>query len=137
MDITVEQPARARLITSESQELPVVATLRYTSEDPFAVHIDFPSEVSLSGTDITWTFSRELLQEGLDAPAGQGDVHIWPCGRAHTVLEFHAPEGLAMVQFDTHVLRSFLKRTFAAVAFGQEDIDVAVDRGLAALVGGT
>ncbi|MGW4729317.1 SsgA family sporulation/cell division regulator [Streptomyces shenzhenensis] len=136
MDITVEQPARARLITSESQELPVSATLQYTSGDPYAVHIGFPPDVSLSGTDVTWTFSRELLQEGMDAPAGQGDVHIWPCGRAHTVLEFHAPEGLALIQFDTDALRRFLKRTFAAVALGKENIDVAVDRGLAALVGG-
>ncbi|MGW3953685.1 SsgA family sporulation/cell division regulator [Streptomyces sp. NPDC004752] len=136
MDITVEQPARARLITSESQELPVSATLRYTAQAPFAVDIGFPPDASLSGTDVTWTFSRELLQEGLEAPAGHGDVHIWPCGRAHTVLEFHAPEGLALIQFDTDVLRRFLKRTFAAVALGQENIDRAVDRDLAALVGG-
>ncbi|MER6529084.1 SsgA family sporulation/cell division regulator [Streptomyces sp. NPDC001508] len=136
MDITIEQPARARLITSESQELPVSATLRYTSGDPFAVHIGFPPEVSLSGTDVTWTFSRELLKEGLAAPAGHGDVHIWPCGRAHTVVEFHAPEGLALIQFDTYALRRFLRRTFAAVALGKENIDLAVDRGLASLVGG-
>lgn len=46
MDITLEQPVRARLITAEDQELPVPATLRYDSTDPFAVHVDFPPEVS-------------------------------------------------------------------------------------------
>ncbi|EFH28317.1 MULTISPECIES: SsgA family sporulation/cell division regulator, partial [Streptomyces] len=81
MDTTFEQPARARLITAENQELPVPATLRYRSTDPLAVCVDFPPEVSLDGQGVTWTFARALLEEGLRGPAGGGDVHIWPCGR--------------------------------------------------------
>lgn len=49
MDTTLEQPARARLITAENQELPVPALLRYDSTDPLAVCVDFPPEVSLDG----------------------------------------------------------------------------------------
>lgn len=49
MDTTFEQPARARLITAENQELPVPALLRYGSADPLAVCVDFPPEVSLDG----------------------------------------------------------------------------------------
>lgn len=135
MDIPLEQPVRARLITAEDQALPVPATLRYDSADPFAVHVDFPPEVSLAGEPVTWTFGRGLLEQGVDGPAGSGDVHIWPCGQARTVMEFHSPLGMALLQFDTAALRRFLLRSYAVVARGGEDVGSAVDRGLQALLG--
>ncbi|MFI7501593.1 SsgA family sporulation/cell division regulator [Streptomyces sp. NPDC049687] len=135
MDLTLEQPVHARLITAEDQELPVPATLRYAAADPFAVHVDFPAEVSLAGEGATWTFGRALLEEGLGGPAGTGDVHIWPCGRARTVVELHSPFGMALLQFDTLALRRFLLRTYAVVAAGGEDVAAAVDEGLQALLG--
>ena len=135
MDITLEQPAPGRLITADERELPVPATLRYVSTDPLAVHLDFPPEVSLDGTGVTWAFGRALLEEGLRGPAGSGDVHIWPCGDNRTVVEFHSPYGLALLQFDTDCLRRFLLRTYAAVAAGQEDIGAAVEEGLSSLFG--
>ncbi|MDN3026045.1 SsgA family sporulation/cell division regulator [Streptomyces sp. S.PB5] len=136
MHTVVEQPARARLITSERQDVPVFATLRYVPADPLAVHVDFPADVSLDGRPVSWAFSRELLREGMETPAGHGDIHVWPCGRALTVLEFHSPDGMALVQFDTDVMRRFLLRTCAIVPVGQEDLGPAVDRGLYALVDG-
>ncbi|WP_314225162.1 SsgA family sporulation/cell division regulator [Streptomyces zaehneri] len=135
MDITLEQPVRARLITAEDQELPVPATLRYDSTDPFAVHVDFPAEVSLAGEAVTWTFGRALLEQGVGGPAGSGDVHIWPCGPVRTVVEFHSPLGLALLQFETGALRRFLLRSYAVVAAGREDVGAAVDQGLEALLG--
>lgn len=136
MDTTFEQPARARLVTAEHQELPVPATLRYSSADPLAVCVDFPPEVALDGEGVTWTFARALLEEGLCGPAGGGDVHIWPCGRDTTVVEFHSPYGLALLQFDTPTLRRFLLSTYAVVGAGDEDLGEAVERGLSALFGG-
>ncbi|WP_405875979.1 MULTISPECIES: SsgA family sporulation/cell division regulator [unclassified Streptomyces] len=135
MDINLEQPTRGRLITAEEQELPVSATLRYSSTDPLAVHLDFPPEISLDGTEVTWTFGRALLEEGLRGPSGCGDVHIWPCGRGRTVVEFHSSYGLALLRFDTAALRRFLLRTYAVVAAGQEDLGAAVDQGLSSLFG--
>ncbi|MER5432452.1 SsgA family sporulation/cell division regulator [Streptomyces sp. NPDC002588] len=135
MDITLEQSVLARLITAEDQELPVSATLRYASDDPFAVHVDFPPEVSLAGDGATWTFARALLEEGLDGPAGTGDVHIWPCGPERTVVELHSPFGMALLQFDTPPLHRFLLRSYAVVAAGREDVGAAVDEGLQALLG--
>lgn len=135
MDLTLEQPARGRLITADERELPVPATLRYAATDPLAVHLHFPPEVSLDGTGVTWTFGRALLEEGLRRPAGNGDVHIWPCGQGRTVMELHSPHGLALLQFDTAALRRFLLRTYAVVAAGQEDIGAAVDEGLNSLFG--
>ncbi|MGK3941608.1 SsgA family sporulation/cell division regulator [Streptomyces caeruleatus] len=135
MDTTFEQPVRARLITAENEHLPVPATLRYGSADPLAVCVDFPPEVCLDGQGATWTFARALLAEGLSGPAGGGDVHIWPCGRDATVVEFHSPYGLALLQFPTDVLRGFLLGTYTVVGAGQEDVEEAVERGLSALFG--
>ncbi|MFF9405201.1 SsgA family sporulation/cell division regulator [Streptomyces anandii] len=135
MDITLEQPARARLITADQRERPVPATLRYASADPLAVHVDFPPEASLDGNDVSWTFSRALLEEGIRRPAGAGDVHLWPCGASRTVLELHSPSGMALLRFDTPALHRFLLRTYAVIAPGQEDVAAAVDRGLSALFG--
>ncbi|KOU69115.1 SsgD protein [Streptomyces sp. MMG1533] len=135
MDITLAQPARARLITAENQELPVPATLRYLSVDPLAVHVDFPPEVALDGEGATWTFARGLLEEGLAGPAGSGDVHLWPCGSDRTVVELHSPYGMALLQFDTAALRRFLLRTYAVVGAGSEDVGAAVEQGLTSLFG--
>ncbi|MGW1543450.1 SsgA family sporulation/cell division regulator [Streptomyces sp. NPDC002309] len=136
MDITLQQPAPARLITAEEREVPVPVTLRYLSTDPLAVHFDFPPESCLDGEALSWSFARTLLQDGVRGPAGGGDVHIWPCGRALTVLELHSPRGLALLQFDTSALRRFLLRTYAVVAAGQEDVAGAVERGLSSLFDG-
>ncbi|MFF7749299.1 SsgA family sporulation/cell division regulator [Streptomyces sp. NPDC007971] len=136
MDVIIEQPAHARLITAEDQEVPVSATLRYTAGDPLAVFVDFPPEATLGGDEVTWTFARSLLDQGLRAPAGHGDVQIWPYGHTRTVVEFHSSCGLALIQFPTSALRRFLLNTYAMVPAGQEDVAAVVERGLSTLFGG-
>lgn len=136
MSRSLEQPARARLVNPHCQERPVRVTLRYTSADPYAVHIDFPASASMDDTGVTWTFARALLEEGLTTPAGIGDVHLWPCGPVHTVVELHAPYGMAMIRFDTAVLRRFLCRSHAVVEPGGEDLGSLLDAGLTSLLGG-
>jgi hypothetical protein len=91
VDIAIEQPARAHLITAGGRELPVPAPLRHASADPSAVHLDFPPEAALDGKDVAWTFSHALLEEGLQRQAGAGDVHLRPCGVLRTVSEPHPP----------------------------------------------
>lgn len=135
MDITIAQTVSARLITLDEHDLVVSATLRYAAADPLAVHVDFPPEASVDGDDVSWTFARSLLEEGLARPAGTGNVRLRPCGDARTVLELHAPSGRALLQFDTPALRRFLLRTHAVVAPGREDVGAAVERGLDALFG--
>ncbi|GHF56384.1 SsgA family sporulation/cell division regulator [Streptomyces thermodiastaticus] len=135
MDATLEQSATARLIDAEGQARVVPATLRYASADPLAVHLDFPPDASLDGREVSWTFARSLLKEGLRRPAGVGDVRLRPCGQACTALELHSSSGMALLQFDTPALRRFLLRTYAVVPPGREDAGAAVDRGLSALFG--
>ncbi|MGA4849417.1 SsgA family sporulation/cell division regulator [Streptomyces sp. G5(2025)] len=107
----VEQYARAHLVTDSSEghrAVPVV--LRYDAEaDPHTVRIGLPGPHE-------WTFARQLLEQGLRAPVTAGDVHVWPCGRVQTIVEFHAGEGVTVVQFDASALMRFLRRTYAAAA---------------------
>ncbi|MFE9442869.1 SsgA family sporulation/cell division regulator [Streptomyces sp. NPDC006602] len=135
MNITVEQPIGARLVTSDDQERAIPATLRYTSADPLAVHVGFPAHVTLDGEDVTWTFARALLEEGLGAPAGIGSVHIWPCGPRRTFVEFHAPQGVALLSFDTLLLRRFLNRSYTVVEPGAEVAVAVLDQDLTSLFG--
>lgn len=131
--IVLEQTVRARLITPDHPERPVRPTLRYTSADPFAVHIDFPARMSAGGESARWMFARTLLDEGLDAPAGIGAVRIRPQGRSRTVMELRSPLGMAVIRFGTAALQRFLLRSYDVVEPGSEDLGPVLDRGLTSL----
>ncbi|MEU1270198.1 SsgA family sporulation/cell division regulator [Streptomyces sp. NPDC005799] len=135
MYIALEQPTGAHLLTPDHEELAVPVTLRYSSEDPLAVHLVFPAWISLDEEEVTWTFARALLEEGLDAPAGLGTVHVRPYGPTDTLAEFRAPEGVAVVRFRTADLRHFLHRSYTVTEPGGEPLRPALDRGLATLFG--
>ncbi|MEU1027045.1 SsgA family sporulation/cell division regulator [Streptomyces sp. NPDC005904] len=136
MAVTLQQPTRARLVAPDGHEYGLPVVLRYSAEDPLAVQITFPSEASLDGMEVTWIFARQLLEDGLSAPAGGGDVRIWPCGWARTVLEFHSHQGMALVQFDRIALRRFLARSYSVVPDGEEEGGLDLDEGLSRLLGG-
>ncbi|ANH91945.1 MULTISPECIES: SsgA family sporulation/cell division regulator [unclassified Streptomyces] len=109
----VEQYARARVVTEDDHQdehcgVPVV--LRYDpQDDPGAVRMALPGLPER-------TFSRSLLEQGLRAPTGTGEVRVWPCGRVQAVVEFHSPRGVSVVQFETKTLLRFLRRTYTAAA---------------------
>ncbi|MFF4900828.1 SsgA family sporulation/cell division regulator [Streptomyces sp. NPDC001068] len=106
----VEQYARAHIVTDEDPQDPgaVPVILRYDPEDdPRSVRVDLP------GTD-EWTFSRDLLEQGLRTPAESGDVRVWPLGRVQAVVEFHSDHGTSVVQFESKALLRFLRRTYMA-----------------------
>lgn len=132
----LEQPVRARLVTPDSAQRPIRPTLRYRAADPFAVHIDFPAHVSADEDGVTWTFARSLLEEGVGGAAGIGDVRIRPYGRSRTVVEFHAPHGMAAIRFGTASLRRFLQRSYAVVEPGREELGPELDHGLMSLLDG-
>ncbi|MFE4371254.1 SsgA family sporulation/cell division regulator [Streptomyces sp. NPDC056835] len=134
MSPVIEQPATARLITDAPHPKPVSVTLRYDGADPLAIRIVFPPEVSLDDDEVVWAFARDLLESGLRLPSGEGDVQIWPCGRAQVVLEFHSPDGVAVVQLDTAPLRRFLNSSYTMVPVGQERHDIEVETELSKLL---
>ncbi|MFD3487611.1 SsgA family sporulation/cell division regulator [Streptomyces sp. NPDC058665] len=130
MSAVVEQPAKVRLITDAPHHGCLTVTLRYDSADPLAVRVAFPAEVSRDDAEVVWAFARQLLESGLRTPSGEGDVRVWPCGRAQTMLEFHSPEGVALTQFDTSLLRRFLRLTHQTVPVGEERYPLRAKRGL-------
>lgn len=136
MSITLEQTLGAQLLTADDEELAVTVTLRHTSADPFAVHFVFPAWISLDGEEVTWTFARGLLEEGLGSPAGLGNVHVRPAGPTRTAVEFRGAEGVALLLFDTTALHRFLLRSYAVTEPGSEPLGPALERGLAWLLDG-
>ncbi|MGW7437953.1 SsgA family sporulation/cell division regulator [Streptomyces sp. NPDC054849] len=112
----VEERVRARVITDDPLYRTIPVALRFAPAEPLAVRIVFPAGLSPEGTDNEWVFPRALLEAGLQVPTGTGDVRIWPCGRVQAIVEFHSPDGVAVVQFDIAALRRFLRRTYAPAA---------------------
>jgi len=104
----IEQYARAHVVTDDEDPGAVPVLLRYDPDrDPRSVRIGLP------GTH-EWTFSRALLERGLQAPAESGAVRVWPCGRVQAVVEFHSDGGVDVLQFDAKALVRFLRRTYTA-----------------------
>ncbi|WP_055532891.1 SsgA family sporulation/cell division regulator [Streptomyces graminilatus] len=120
----VEQYARAHIVTDteDDDRGPVPVVLRYDPDaDPRVVRIRLPGSPGLHDPrdphgPHEWTFSRSLLEEGLRAPVGSGEVRVWPCGRVQAVVEFHSAGSVSVVQFETKTLMRFLRRTYMAGA---------------------
>ncbi|MBC9713604.1 SsgA family sporulation/cell division regulator [Streptomyces sp. TRM66268-LWL] len=136
MSTVIEQDVEARLVAAAPRMPTIPATLSYDRTDPFAVRMSFPAPATLEGVEVSWAFARELLISGIEGPAGEGDVRVRPYGYDRTVLEFHAPEGTAVVHVRTGELRRFLKRATALVPAGREHLHLDVDQNLAELLGG-
>ena len=77
---------------------------------------------------------EELLIGGLTTPAGEGDVHVWPCvdssGRSMVIIELNSPDGELLVQVPTKDLYRFVNRTLSTVPLGGEgdfiDLDLLI-----------
>lgn len=134
MVAAVDQALAGQLVLDPDLSEEIQANLRYSSDDPFAVHLVFPPTVSLEGEEVEWIFARELLDDGLYEPAGDGDLRLWPCAPGLVMLEFESPHGLALVEFSAGDLLEFLHCTYQAVPAGQEAQHVDVDAELAALL---
>ena len=72
---TVSAELGLRLVVSQEVIVPLVASLYYDKDDPYAVRMAF--HVGLD-EPVEWTFARELLAMGAEGIAGLGDVKIWP-----------------------------------------------------------
>ncbi|MGW0994466.1 SsgA family sporulation/cell division regulator [Streptomyces sp. NPDC002520] len=134
MSTVIAQPVEARLVAAAPRMQSIPATLRYDRSDPFAVRMTFPAPSTLEGVDVCWTFSRELLTAGLHDEAGDGDVRVRPYGYDRTVLEFHAPEGTAIVHVRSGEIRRFLEATRDLVPAGMEHLHMDLDHDLAELM---
>ncbi|MEU3901676.1 SsgA family sporulation/cell division regulator [Streptomyces sp. NPDC045251] len=134
MDTTVSCELHLRLIVSSESSLPVRASLRYDTADPYAVHADFHTGAE---DTVEWVFARELLTAGLHIPAGIGDVQVWPCrSRRLDILciALASEEGEALLHAPARVLEEFLERTEAVVPPGTEHRHLSFDQELSRIL---
>jgi hypothetical protein len=117
----------------------VPALLSYEAADPFAVRITFGDSAtgpSAADDGVTWLVGRDLLRVGLDRPAGDGDVRVWPASATADVLFLHlrAPSGEALFELSRATLSAFLRETEVLVPAGSEAAALDLDDELAALL---
>jgi len=127
-----------RLVVPQQTVVPLVASLYYSKEDPYAIRIAF--HVGLD-EPVEWIFARELLSSGVKGREGLGDVVVWPStgsadGRPGNVLniELSSPFGQAHFEAPIKEVSDFLKRTYAIVPAGDEAEFVNVETELADLL---
>jgi hypothetical protein len=132
--VTLTQPVRLELIDTTGASTPIDAELHYDRRDPYALTAVFMTGYS----QVRWTFGRELLVQGIYEPAGDGDVHVWPCldadGHAVVIIELCSPDGEALVQARTGDLTSFVERMTKVVEPGSESLYVDVDGTITAIL---
>jgi hypothetical protein len=121
------------LVVPGDDPLPVDATLSYDAADPYAVHLDIAAGEGV----VRWSFARELLTAGVDAPSGEGDVRIIPvAGRdgRRVRIQLSSPDGAAILEAPLTEMVEFLGATFDAVPTGTESDHFDVDALLAGLL---
>ena len=118
---------------NDSRPTPVSTRWTYDSSEPYAVTVAFATE---RGRWVEWVFARELLVDGLNERAGEGDLSIRPDSDPDLlVLEIHAPSGNASFLLDRDDTEDFLAETLELVPAGSESTHFDIDALLAELAG--
>ena len=121
-------------LVAPGQPMPLIATLSYCDDDPYAVRAAF--HVGLE-RPVEWIFSRELLAAGTGGREGIGDVRVWPGDDGRVLcIEVSSPAGQATFEAPAADVRSFLDRAYQLVPEGEEAGHADVDAGLASLLAG-
>ncbi|WP_405614464.1 SsgA family sporulation/cell division regulator [Streptomyces sp. NBC_00076] len=123
----VERELELRLILSQDHSIPVLTRLAYRADDPYAVRVTFHIT---SEHPVKWTFSRDLLVEGVFRPSGDGDVRVWPSkvdGRSVVLMALSSPDGEALIQAPTAQMSAWLERTLRVVPPGTEGEQLGID----------
>ncbi len=124
---TVSAELGLTLVVPDHGTVPLVASLYYSADDPYAIRMAF--HVGLD-EPVEWIFARELLGAGLAEPTGEGDVQVWPGsldGRDVLNLSLSSPFGQAHFEAPITATADFLRRTYGLIAAGQEDEFIDVD----------
>jgi len=131
---TVSAELGLMLVVPEHGTVPLVASLYYSADDPYAIRMAF--HVGLD-EPVEWIFARELLSAGLPQRAGEGDVQVWPGppdGREVLNIALSSPFGQAHFEAPANAVADFLRRTYGLIAAGREDEFIDVDSELDALL---
>ena len=117
---TVAAELGLRLVVPEHGGVPLTASICYRGDDPYAIRMSF--HVGMD-EPVEWIFARDLLATGMETPAGEGDVRVWPSscfGQDVLNISLSSPFGQAHFETPLAALSSFLLRTFEIVPLGWE-----------------
>ena len=133
---TITTPLALTVATGNG-EAELSGELRYDPSDPFAVSLAIGVEC---GEPVLWTFARDLLSAGVQAPSGEGDITIEPAGEEIGTEERAlrvtlATDCLATMLVSMDRVVEFLVETYALVPTGTELDRVDLDAEIAALLG--
>jgi Streptomyces sporulation and cell division protein, SsgA len=142
----VSADLRLGLIGPEHTIVPLMASLHYTSQDPYAIRIAFHVG---TGEPVEWAVARDLLAAALRSREGIGDVQAWPsaapggpaagcegtaAGPAILNLAMSSPFGHAQFEAPAAAIGAFLRRTYRLVPAGQESSFIDFDTELGELL---
>jgi Streptomyces sporulation and cell division protein, SsgA len=142
---TISAELGLRLVVPQQTIVPLVASLYYTGQDPYAVRMAFHV-----GTDepVEWIFARDLLAAGIKSRQGEGDVQVWPSAQSWAEtegpdaigpgsaeddavlnIELSSPFGRAHFEAPARAMSAFLDRTYQIVPADQESdfIDIETE----------
>jgi hypothetical protein len=109
------------LVVPDHTAVPLVASLSYRGDDPYAVRMAF--HVGMD-QPVEWIFARELLTVGNETDGrGDGDVKVWPAaGTGGDVLNIalSSPFGQALFETAAAPVAEFIRRTYQLVPAGRE-----------------
>ena len=125
--VTVSAELGLSLVVPEHGAVPLVASLDYCADDPYAIKMSFHV-----GTDepVEWIFARELLASGIERPAGEGDVKVWPedfDGADILNIALESPFGEAHFEAPLSATAEFLRSTYGIIPAGTEGDFIDVD----------
>ena len=125
--VTISAELGLSLVVPEHGAVPLVASLDYCADDPYAIKMAFHV-----GADepVEWIFARELLAMGLKSHAGEGDVKVWPdeledADTLHIALS--SPFGEAHFEAPLSSTGEFLRSTYGIIPEGSEGDFIDVD----------
>lgn len=124
-----------QFVTLNGCATPVFSRWSYTAREPYLVKLAFRTE---RGRWIDWVFGRDLLVEGLQAPAGLGDVRVRADLAAEhrlMVIELESPDGFAVVEMGREDLERFVAATCEIVPLGTEPELLDIDGFIAQVIG--
>jgi Streptomyces sporulation and cell division protein, SsgA len=131
---TVTREVMVQLVAPGDGSVSLPVVLHYDTADPYAVHATFRTG---QGDGVSWVFARELLTVGVQRPAGDGDVRVWPSwsgGQEIVFIGLTSPDGEALLQAPTRELIDFLGRSYGLCAEGQEHNNLDLDRAIQVLL---
>lgn len=112
------------------------AELIYDPTRPYTVKLSMTE--TPGAAPVVWIFARDLLAEGLERPAGLGDLIVWPDGERVMIKLFGQDRDTGEFNWQTGAMarrsvRHFLVKSYDLVPVGVEPKHLDIDAALAAL----